>query len=122
MSKSRLSKEFQLGVENFIRFGFSNTTNTYVCCPCLKCGNCQKHKADNIRNHLYFNGIDESYKIWFWHGEELHNSSFHGKSSKCMYEENDIGNIKEMVDIAHEQYSKDPSGFEKLLNDAEKPL
>ncbi|KAA0039737.1 hypothetical protein E6C27_scaffold2373G00020 [Cucumis melo var. makuwa] len=27
-----------------------------------------------------------------------------------------------MVEIVHEQYSKDPSGFEKLLNDAEKPL
>ncbi|KAL0558861.1 hypothetical protein IC582_003443 [Cucumis melo] len=39
-----------------------------------------------------------------------------------MYEENDVGNIKEMVEIAYEQYSKDPSGFEKLLNDAEKPL
>ncbi|KAA0040432.1 transposase [Cucumis melo var. makuwa] len=39
-----------------------------------------------------------------------------------MYEENDVGNIKEMVEIAHEQYSKDPSGFEKLLNDAEKSL
>ncbi|KAA0043052.1 transposase [Cucumis melo var. makuwa] len=39
-----------------------------------------------------------------------------------MYEKNDVGNIKEMVEIAHEQYSKDPSGFEKLLNDAEKPL
>ncbi|TYK30539.1 hypothetical protein E5676_scaffold71G00030 [Cucumis melo var. makuwa] len=39
-----------------------------------------------------------------------------------MYEENDVGNIKEMVEIAHEQYSKDPSGFEKLLNDTKKPL
>ncbi|KAL0551889.1 hypothetical protein IC582_010979 [Cucumis melo] len=122
MSKSRLSKEFKLGVENFIRFGFSNTTNTSIRCPCLKCENCQKHKANDIRDHLYFNGIDESYKTWFWHGEELLNSSFHGDSSKCMYEENDVGNIKEMVEIAHEQYSKDPSGFEKLLNDAEKPL
>ncbi|KAA0042871.1 hypothetical protein E5676_scaffold108G00910 [Cucumis melo var. makuwa] len=27
-----------------------------------------------------------------------------------------------MVEIAHMQYSKDPSGFEKLFNDAEKPL
>jgi len=60
MSKSRLSKEFELGVENFIRFGFSNTTNTSIRCPCLKCGNCQKHKVNDIRDHLYFNGIDES--------------------------------------------------------------
>ena len=27
-----------------------------------------------------------------------------------------------MVQIAHEQYSKDPSGFEKLLNDVEQSL
>ncbi|KAA0041709.1 transposase [Cucumis melo var. makuwa] len=54
------------------------------------------------------------------HGEELPNSFFHGESFKCMYEENDARNIKEMVEIGHEQYSKDPSGFEKLLNDAEK--
>ncbi|KAL0560574.1 hypothetical protein IC582_000983 [Cucumis melo] len=39
-----------------------------------------------------------------------------------MYGKNDVGNIKKMVEIAHEQYSKDPSGFEKLLNDVEKPL
>ncbi|XP_038902465.1 pentatricopeptide repeat-containing protein At4g38150-like [Benincasa hispida] len=38
------------------------------------------------------------------------------------YEENDVGNIKEMVKIAQEQYSNNPNGFEKLLNDAKKPL
>ena len=27
-----------------------------------------------------------------------------------------------MVEIAHEQYSKDQSGFKKLFNDVEKPL
>ena len=39
-----------------------------------------------------------------------------------MYEENDVENIKQMIEIAPEQYSKDPSGFKKLLNDFEKPL
>uniref|UniRef100_A0A9I9EED5 Uncharacterized protein n=1 Tax=Cucumis melo TaxID=3656 RepID=A0A9I9EED5_CUCME len=34
MSKSRLSKEFELGVENFMIFGFFNTTNTSIRCPC----------------------------------------------------------------------------------------
>uniref|UniRef100_A0A9I9EHA5 Uncharacterized protein n=1 Tax=Cucumis melo TaxID=3656 RepID=A0A9I9EHA5_CUCME len=37
MSKSRLSKEFELGVENFIRFGFSNSTNTFYTLPLFKC-------------------------------------------------------------------------------------
>ena len=39
-----------------------------------------------------------------------------------MYEENDVGYIKEMVEISHEQYSKDVSGFDKFLSDAEKLL
>ena len=75
MHKSRLSKDYELGVENFIKFGFSNTTSSYIRCPCLKCGNCEKHSRKGVRDHLYVNGIDESYKFWFWHGEELPNSS-----------------------------------------------
>ncbi|KAL4011360.1 hypothetical protein IC575_028417 [Cucumis melo] len=39
-----------------------------------------------------------------------------------MYEENDVGSINEMIEVAHEEYSKKPNEFEKLLNDAEKPL
>ena len=39
-----------------------------------------------------------------------------------MYEDNDVGSINEMIEVAHEEYSKDPNEFEKLLNDAEKPL
>ena len=57
MSNSRVSKEFELGVENFTRFGFSNTNSTSICCPCLKCENCQRHIANDIRDHLYFNAL-----------------------------------------------------------------
>ena len=39
-----------------------------------------------------------------------------------MHEENDVRNVKEMVEIAHEQYSKDLSDFEKSLNDTKKLL
>ena len=125
MHKSRLSKDYELGVENFIKFGFSNTTSSYIRCPCLKCGNCEKHSRKGVRDHLYVNGIDESYKFWFWHGEELPNSSFYDESSKFdthTCEDQDVGSVKEMIEVAHEEYSKDPTGFEKLLIDAEKPL
>ncbi|KAL0544362.1 hypothetical protein IC582_019476 [Cucumis melo] len=125
MHKSRLSKEYELGMENFIKFRFSNTSTSYICCPCLKCGNCEKHSRKGVRDHLYVNGTDESYKIWFWHGEELPNASFYGESSKFdthTCEENDVGSVKEMIEVAHEEYPKDPNGFEKLLVDVEKPL
>ncbi|KAL0549237.1 hypothetical protein IC582_013718 [Cucumis melo] len=69
--------------------------------------------------------MDESYKIWFWHGEQLSKSSSYGESFKFdthMYEENDAGSINEMIEVAYEDYPKDPNEFEKLLNDAEKSL
>ncbi|KAA0051087.1 transposase [Cucumis melo var. makuwa] len=57
--------------------------------------------------------------------DALPNSYFYGESSKFdthTCEENDVGSVKEMIEVAHEEYSKDPNGFEKLLIDAEKPL
>ncbi|XP_031744396.1 uncharacterized protein LOC116405026 [Cucumis sativus] len=56
---------------------------------------------------------------------QLPNSSSYGKSSKFdthNYEDNDVGSINEMIEVAHKEYSKDPNEFEKLLIDAEKPL
>ncbi|TYK08862.1 transposase [Cucumis melo var. makuwa] len=55
----------------------------------------------------------------------LPNSSFYGESLKFdthTCKENDIGSVKEMIEVAHEEYSKDPNEFEKLLINAEKPL
>ena len=39
MHKSRVSKDYELGVESFLNFGFSNTNDGSIRCPCLKCGN-----------------------------------------------------------------------------------
>ncbi|KAL4026138.1 hypothetical protein IC575_014562 [Cucumis melo] len=125
MHKSRLSKDYELGVENFISFGFSNAKDASIRCPCLKCGNFEKQSHTTIRDYLYVNGIDESYKIWFWHGEQLPESSLYEESSKFythMCEDNDVRSINEMIEVAQEEYSKDPNEFEKLLNYAEKPL
>ena len=63
MHKSRLSKNYELGVENVINFGFSNTNDASIPCSCLKRGNGEKQNRTTIRYHLYVNGIDESYKI-----------------------------------------------------------
>ena len=27
------------------------------------------HSPQVIRDYLYFNGIDQSYHTWYWHGE-----------------------------------------------------
>ena len=41
----------------------------------------KKKSRTTIKAHLYVNEINESYKFWFWHGEQLLNSSLNGKSS-----------------------------------------
>ncbi|KAE8653032.1 hypothetical protein Csa_019780, partial [Cucumis sativus] len=31
--------------------------------------------VSTVRYHLYANGIDKSYKVWIWHGEELNSDN-----------------------------------------------
>ncbi|KAA0054363.1 hypothetical protein E5676_scaffold302G001850 [Cucumis melo var. makuwa] len=78
-------------------------------------------KVKNLRSWRAI-ARDPWHAIW---GHKLPNSSFYGESSKFdthTCEENDVGSIKEMIEVTHEEYSKDPNGFEKLLIDSEKPL
>uniref|UniRef100_A0A9I9EGR9 Transposase-associated domain-containing protein n=1 Tax=Cucumis melo TaxID=3656 RepID=A0A9I9EGR9_CUCME len=62
--ENMMSKEYELGVEVFIQFGFRNGKGfSTIRCPCLKCGNRLPHEESIVRYHLYANGIDQSYKI-----------------------------------------------------------
>ena len=67
-----MSREYDLGVEAFIQFDFRNDkgSNT-IRCPCLKCGNSLPQNESTVRYHQYANGTDQSYMIWFWHGESF---------------------------------------------------
>jgi len=72
MMENRMSREYELGVEAFIQFGFRHAKgSSTIRCPCLKCGNRLPQDESTVRYHLYANGIDQSYKIWFWHGESF---------------------------------------------------
>ncbi|KAI5333385.1 hypothetical protein L3X38_023516 [Prunus dulcis] len=44
-------------------------TTTHIRCPCVKCVNLKVFGVRIIRDHVYFNGIDQSYKNWTFHGE-----------------------------------------------------
>lgn len=73
MCSDRRSVEFDNGVEEFIKFSIEHIKNFcgVLRCPCLKCGNCKEYNINIVKEHLYFNGIDVSYKKWIWHGESL---------------------------------------------------
>ncbi|CAL2247760.1 unnamed protein product [Prunus armeniaca] len=125
MHAYRRSKAYELGVEGFLNFAVENLLNTTrIHCPCVKCENIRLFGVGIIRDHLYFNGIDQSYKIWTWHGEPLEwttNASRNvEEDEQCgfsfVYEEvgmddNDLGDI-----------GFDPHEFANVIGDGDQPL
>ena len=66
ITKDRLSKEYEEGVDNFAKLALENTTDpSRVHCPCRKCSNLKKLDIMEIKSHLYFNGMDQTYVKWF---------------------------------------------------------
>lgn len=109
MGKNRLSKEYDVGVELFIKFGERHAKgSTSIRCPCMRCKNRKYHSSEDIRDHLYIHGIDQSYTTWFWHGEKLSNElkdqEVGDKMDRSLDEENkddDLENRVETVKVAH---------------------
>ena len=130
MLKDRRSKDYENGVEQFLNFAVIHASNFQsIRCPCIVCGNLKYQTIDEIRNHLYFKGIDESYHKWILHGEAVTNvTSPTANGQDFFHEQDDIHVVDdaegavEMVEAAYNQCISDPSIFKKLLEDAEKPL
>ncbi|XP_050160368.1 uncharacterized protein LOC126633878 [Malus sylvestris] len=108
------------GVENFLNYAMLHATDiNYIRCPCLKCGNIKSRTVKEIREDLFFNGIDQSYCTWYWHGEAVPDSKNEKMSNREeIVEDNIIG----MVEAAYDHFASNPKQFEKLLEDAEKPV
>lgn len=70
LKADRRSREFQNRVEELLLFAFENGYDeNKISCPCLKCAHSKSWKARIVRDHLFQNGIDQTYKCWIWHGE-----------------------------------------------------
>ncbi|CAL2247557.1 unnamed protein product [Prunus armeniaca] len=125
MHADKRSKAYELDVEGFLNFAVENLINTtHIRCPCVKCGNIRLFGVGIIRDHLYFNGIDQSYKIWTWYGEPWEwttNASRNvEEDEQCgfsfVYEvvgmdDNDLGDIE-----------FDPYEFATVIGDGYQPL
>ena len=70
MSTNSLSDEYKEGVKHFLEFVEQNSKNLdSIQCPCSHCGNFLKLSLQEVKGHLYINGIDQSYCVWIWHRE-----------------------------------------------------
>ncbi|KAA0041519.1 transposase [Cucumis melo var. makuwa] len=125
MMENRMSREYELGVEAFIQFGFRNANgSSTIRCPCLKCGNRLPQDESIVRYHLYANGIDQSYKIWFWHGESFTSETSCNRQAYTNEEtvDDDLFHVINMVQNVRDQFSEVPNTFDNMFDDAKKPL
>ncbi|KAH7836834.1 hypothetical protein Vadar_006216 [Vaccinium darrowii] len=130
MLMDRRSREYEDGVEQFLNFAAIHATNfESIRCPCMVCGNFRSQLIPEIRNHLFVNGIDKSYRTWVWHGEPITSEasqrvnprdfSYHEVNSSPLQDAQDA---VEMVEAAFNDCTSDLKEFKKLIEDAEKPL
>ncbi|XP_061993493.1 uncharacterized protein LOC133711378 [Rosa rugosa] len=143
MHADRRSHTYELGVEEFLKFAFENPSDVdNICCPCAKCGGTDEtFSIRMIKDHLYWNGIDESYKDWVWHGEPsratMNANEEPSEATVDMVEEEDgVDNIglgdqgekKAGEDEVYfdngedEQFSVDSNDFMKLVDNGDKAL
>lgn len=70
LKADRRTREFKRGVEELLLFAFENGYDeNKISCPCIKCAHSKSWNARTVRDHLFSNGIDQTYTHWIWHGE-----------------------------------------------------
>ncbi|CAL2271438.1 unnamed protein product [Prunus armeniaca] len=126
MHSDRRSKAYELGVEAFLNFSVENLlTTTHIRCPCVKCVNLKLFGVGIIRDHLYFNGVDQSYKNWTFHGEPWEVAT---NASRNVEEDDDhsrysfVSEEIEMDDNDFGDFGSDPYEFANVIGDGDQPL
>ena len=78
-----------------------------------------------VTDHLFCNGIDSSYDVWTWHGENICNVEEDKctlDAEECCLQYNDDINVVEMVEAAIDLFECNPEKFVDLLDDTKRPL
>ncbi|XP_024199865.1 uncharacterized protein LOC112203073 [Rosa chinensis] len=127
MKEDRRSLKFQIGLEEFLKFALANARDTNsICCPCLKCCNNDFWSIGVIKDHIFFNGIDVSYRHWKWHGEPSTSALNVARGDSETVEMNLDFGIEEdeegMKGSEDEGISEDSNEFMKFVEDGDKPL
>ncbi|KAL6225263.1 hypothetical protein ACLB2K_004114 [Fragaria x ananassa] len=127
MHADRRSKEFEFGFKEFLKFAESNAVNIdKISCPCMNCCYTDGFSVEVVRDHVFYYGFLESYKVWRWHRESMYDNeaeseseyeyeSFHGEPG---LEENDV----EIGENEYEEMSEDSNEFLKFVEDGDQPL
>ncbi|KAI5337813.1 hypothetical protein L3X38_017084 [Prunus dulcis] len=126
MHADRRSKAYEFGVEAFLNFAVENLlTTTHIRCPCVKCVNLKLFGVGIIRDHVYFNGVDQSYKNWTFHREP-----WEATTNASRNVEEDDGHsrysfVSEEIDMDDNDFGdfgSDPYEFANVIGDGDQPV
>ena len=128
MYSNRLSKEYENGVSEFVKFVVAHAKDpSRMTCPCLYC--CYGNRVDAVQlaSHLIRYGIDRSYTCWNMHGEKSDGNDESGDNRTYASNDNgtdtyDYDRVEEIAEALEEDLNDCPKMFERLVSDAEKPL
>ena len=143
MDKSRGSKEYFEGVNQFVEFASPFACDGKILCPCVKCVNLIVQPLSVARDHCWASGMLKTYKVWKFHGElaaatpatecgsshmqETQNlyGDFHGMlHDLCPPHEMAPKPMEEGPTAQHsgEGLNDDAKKFYKMIDDVDKPL
>ncbi|KAL6195847.1 hypothetical protein ACLB2K_031464 [Fragaria x ananassa] len=125
MHVDRRSKEFELGFEEFLKFVESNVVNIdKISCPCMNYYNTDGFFVEVVRDHVFYYGFLDSYKVWRWHGESMYDDVAEYESeSKFFHEAHGMGeNDVEIGESEDEEMFEDSNEFLKFVEDGDQPL
>ena len=128
MTANRLSKEYEDGVSEFVKFAVAHAREPNgMICPCLRCCYGRRVDAVQLESHLLMHGIDRSYACWNLHGEKSsgnvessYNTTY--ASNEDFADAYDYDRVEEIAEALEEDLEDCPKMFERLVSDAEKPL
>ena len=83
------------------------------------------HDIIVVKDHPFCNGIDSSYDVWTWHGENICNVEEDKctlDAEECCLQYNDDINVVEMVEEARDLFECNSEKFVDLLDDAQRRL
>lgn len=122
----RPTAAYREGVRNFVAVSLESLGNpSKIRCPCTRCRNLDYQTSDDVVTHLVMFGMDKTYDVWIFHGEERPSTS-----SKMTCDLDDISDTYRMFIDARVNEETIPNyteamgdeGFSKLLEVAETPL
>ncbi|XP_028102662.1 uncharacterized protein LOC114301906 [Camellia sinensis] len=148
-SRNRLSSEYREGVKSFLQFAMTNVgVDNRIRYPCMDCLNFEHHTFKDVEYHLIQKGISLSYKTWVHHGvtvsvnqprvwnndNDIEGVGDEGTTNECLHIEDELYDMLDDCHMAHifdddeegeqndNEQREDGRNFDKLLEDARRPL